>query len=57
MEKVPMDCAGEAPREWSESIEKDNPDEESDGESEHSGDAKVNFSDDTDQENKLRPVT
>lgn len=47
MEKVPMDCPGEAPKEWSESLEKENPDDESDGESENSGcDPKgVNFAD------------
>lgn len=42
MEKVPMDCAGEAPKEWSESLEKENPDDDSDAESEHSGEPKGN---------------
>lgn len=43
MDKVPMDCSGEAPKEW-ESQDKENPDEESDPESSHSGDVKVSSS-------------
>jgi protein kinase D len=41
MEKVPMDCSGEAPREWIESMEKENQEDESDPESNHSGELKV----------------
>ena len=35
-----MDCSGEAPREWIESMEKENQDDESDPESNHSGEIK-----------------
>ena len=41
MEKVPMDCSGEAPQEWIEYMEKENQDDESDPESNHSGELKV----------------
>lgn len=59
MEKVPMDCPGEAPKEWSESLEKENPDEESDVESENSSDPKSgNFDEEADQETRApQPVT
>lgn len=58
MEKVPMDCTGEAPKEWSEgesSIEKDNPDDESDAESENSSD--IRGFEEEKQPNKLLAVT
>ncbi|KAI1295433.1 Serine/threonine-protein kinase D1 [Halotydeus destructor] len=45
MDKVPMDCAGEAPKEWSDGQEKDIGDDESDGESEHSGERKASNED------------
>lgn len=58
MEKVPMDCAGEAPKEWSESLEKDNPDDDSDAESEHSGEPKgSNGLEESDRQSHLQPVT
>ncbi|RWS30043.1 serine/threonine-protein kinase D1-like protein [Leptotrombidium deliense] len=58
-EKVPMDCTGEAPKEWFEadsSLEKENGDEDSDAESENLGELKGNGVDD-DLHHQLQPVT
>ncbi|RWS02096.1 serine/threonine-protein kinase D1-like protein, partial [Dinothrombium tinctorium] len=59
VEKVPMDCTGEAPKEWAEaesSIEKENGDDDSEGENENSSELKGNDVED-DENHKLQPVT
>jgi hypothetical protein len=59
MEKIPMDCTGEAPKEWSEcpeddSIEKDDDKNESDLENDNE---KGNGSHEEELQNKLQAVT
>lgn len=56
MDKVPMDCSGEAPKEW-ESQDKDNQDEESDPESSHSGDVKVSSAEELEDTSPRGTVT
>lgn len=54
MEKVPMDCSGEAPKEWAESLEKE---DESDPDSSHSEESKTPAGDADDIERHAVPVT
>ena len=62
MEKIPMDCTGEAPKEWSEnptdeSLEKDDDKNESDLENENYFEGKGNGSHEEEMQSKLQPVT